>query len=504
LKKPGVPLAGRRAKRLRIGCGQKVGSGEEMMDYLERRYWDPRIELLSTAELRILQERKMRQAIKQAYHHSPLYRERFDEAGIRPEHIRTLEDLNKIPLLDKYMLRDITREAAAKNKRPFYKIATVPEEDFVTVHTTSGTTGVPYTEPFTEVDLSARGFVASGETSARGYWAVGLRPGDVLAHLWNLGGAMVGGGNHVMSKGAAIPAMFVTIIPGHVGRSEEILLLMKNVKATAMISTPSYSKYLGELALKMGMKMKKDLNLKIVVTAGEPGPASVTGLREELERLWGARVYDMYGAPGVMLAHECEARLGFHIAADYVYVQIVNPETKEELPPGEMGSIVATKIGLNAMPFIRFDTEDRGALITEKCPCGRTHPRISSVPGRLDDMVKIKGFRFYPDTVEKVIKETKGCTGEFTIFLEKDEKNRDKVRIQVECEEGITNPAEFHKKLSHDIITMITLKADVEIVPKGRIGRYVMKAQKVVDLRSEEAKKKYEEASKLRSAKYFD
>jgi phenylacetate-CoA ligase len=446
----------------------------------------------------------MRQAIKQAYYHSPFFTQRFDEAGIRPEDIRTLEDLNKIPLLDKYMLRDLTREAVTANKKPFHKIATVPEEDFVTVHTTSGTTGVPYTEPFTEVYLSARGFTAAGDSPARGYWSFGLRPGDVIAHLWNLGGAMVGGGNHVMSSGAAIPALFLTIIPGHVGRSEEILRLMRDVKATAMISTPSYSKYLGELALKMGMDMKKDLNLKVVITAGEPGPASVPGLREDLEKLWEAKAYDMYGAPGVMLAHECEARCGFHISADYVYVQIVDPETKEELPSGKMGSIVATKIGLNDMPFIRFDTEDRGAFITEKCPCGRTHPRISSVPGRLDDMVKVKGFRFYPDTVEKVIKETKGCTGEFQIFLEKDEKNRDKVRIQVEHEEGITDLADFHKKLSHAIVTMITLKADVEIVPKGKIGRYVMKAQKVVDLRSEEARKKYEEASKGRSAKYFD
>jgi len=468
------------------------------------KYWDPRNELMSLAELRILQERRMRQAVRQAYEKSIFYRNRLDEAGITPDDIRTLEDINKIPLLDKYMLRDATQRAVAAGKRPFYEFATVPEEEFVTVHTTSGTTGVPYTEPFSEVEYTARGFIASGDFSARGYWGMGLRPGDIMAHLWNLGGAMVGGGNHIMAKGGCAPALFLTLIPGHVGSSEEILQLMKDVKATAMISTPSYTKYLAELAPKIGIDVRKDMKIRIVVCAGEPGPASVPGLRNQLEELWGAKVYDAYGAPGVMVAHECEKMCGFHITAENVYVQIIDPETKEELGPGEMGSIVATKLGPNSIPFLRFNTEDRGALLTEPCPCGRTHPRISSVPGRWDDVVKVKGFRFYPDSVEKIVKETKGCTGEFAIFLEKDERNKDKVRIQVEHEEGITDLEEFQKKLAHAIVTIITLKADVEVVPKGAINRYVMKAQRIIDLRSEEAKKKYEEATKIRAAKYFD
>jgi phenylacetate-CoA ligase len=133
------------------------------MSDLERKYWDPRMELLSLAELRILQERKMRQAIKQVYYHSPFFTRRFDEAGIRTEDIRTHEDLNKIPLTNKYMLRDLTREAVANKKRPFHSIATVPEEDSVTVHTTSGTTGVPYTKPFTELEIMSRGFLTSDD-----------------------------------------------------------------------------------------------------------------------------------------------------------------------------------------------------------------------------------------------------------------------------------------------------------------------------------------------------
>jgi phenylacetate-CoA ligase len=469
-----------------------------------QKYWDPRNELMSPAELRILQERKLRQAVGQAYDHSPFYRSRFDEAGIRPEDIRTLEDINKIPLLDKYMLRDATKEAVAAGKRPFHEFATVSEEAFVTIHTTSGTTGVPFTEPFIEPELMMRGFPACGDMSARAYWAFGLRPGDILAHLWNLGGAMVGGGNHVMAKGGCTPALFLTVLPGHVGNSEEILRLMKDVKATAMISTPSYSKYLGELGAKMGIDVRKEMDVRVVVCAGEPGPASVPGLRDELEDLWGAKAYDEYGAPGVWLAVECEGQCGFHIAADHAYVQIIDPETKEELPPGEMGSIVATKLGPSAMPFIRFDTEDRGALITEPCVCGRTHPRISSVPGRWDDVIKVKGFRFYPDTVEKIVKETKGCTGEFVVFLEKNEQGRDNVRIQIEHGEGIADLEGFREKLEHTLVTLITLKADVELVPKGGIGRYVMKTQRVVDIRSEEAKRKYLEATKIRSAKYFD
>lgn len=469
-----------------------------------QKYWDPRNECMSPGELNILQERRLRQAVKQAYYQTRFYRRVFDEIGLKPEDIVTLEDASKIPLMDKYVLRDLTTKALDEGNRPFYELAAVSEEEFITVHTTSGTTGVPYTEPYTEPEFTIRGFIASGDFSARGYWAFGLRPGDIMAHLWNLGGAMVGGGNHILGKGACGPELFLTLIPGHVGRTEEILKLLKAVKATAIISTPSYSQYLPEAAAKMGMDVQKDLSIRVIVCAGEPGPASVPGLRDKLEALWGAKAFDVYGAPGAMLAPECEERCGFHTTGESVHIQIVDPETKKELPPGEMGTIVATKLGHNAIPFLRFNTEDRGALIRDPCPCGRTHPRISSVPGRWDDVIKVKGFRLYPDTVEKVAKETPGCTGQFVIILEKDGEGKDGVRIQIEHEDGISDVAAFQKKVAHLITTLITLKTDVQVVPKGTIGGYVMKSQRAVDLRTEEARRKFEEGRKLRSAKYFD
>jgi phenylacetate-CoA ligase len=469
-----------------------------------QKYWDPKIELMSPSELRILQERRLRQAVQYAYHRSLYYKKTFDEVGIRPEDIRTLEDINKIPLLDKYKIRDSTQRSVEAGKRSFHEFITVPEETFVTVHTTSGTTGVPLTQPLTETELTFRGIMASGEHMARGLWGFGLRPGDILAHLWNLGGAMVGGGNHVIPRGGCAPELFLTVIPCHVGRTERIIEIIKDIKATAMCSTPSYALYLPEVAKKMGLDVRKDLNLRFIITSGEPGSASVPGLRERLEDLYKAKAYDMYGAPGVGLMCECGARSGFHIVADGFYIQIIHPETKEELPPGKVGSIVGTALGMTSFPFIRFDTEDRGALITEPCPCGRTHPRISSVPGRWDDVVKIKGFRLYPDSIEKVVKETEGCTGEFVIFLEKDENDREQVRIQVEHEEGLQNLIEFQKKVEHAITMLITLKAKVEVVPKGMVARYVMKAQRIVDLRSKESKEKFLEATKVKSAKYFD
>ena len=471
---------------------------------VSQKYWDPRIELMSPAELKILQERKLRQTVKQAYTCSLYYKKKFDEAGIHPDDIRTLEDIDKIPLLDKYMIRDSSQRSVEAGERPCYEFMTVPEESFVTVHTTSGTTGVPLTQPMTEIELTSRGFMASGDLTARGYWAAGLRPSDIIAHLWNLGGAMVGGGNHIVPRGGCAPEQFLTMIPCHVGRSEQTLQLMKDVKATAMISTPSYSQYLPEVAERMGLNIRKDLSIRVMITGGEPGPASIPGLRKKLGELYGAEVYDFYGAPAVMLTYECEARCGFHIMADSAYVEIIDPTTKQVLPPGEVGSIVGTSLGISSFPWLRFDTEDRGALITETCPCGRTHPRISSVPGRWDDVIKIKGFRLYPDSVEKVIKETKGCTGEFIIFLEKDQDNKDQVRIQVEYEEGIQNLERFHNELEHAIVTIITLKANVELVPKGTLGRYVMKAQRILDLRSKEAMEKYQESMKIRSAKFFD
>jgi len=468
------------------------------------KYWDPRNELLSPGELRILQERRLRQVVQYAYAKSPFYRRKFDQSGITPDDVKTLEDISKVPLTDKYEMRDSAQRSVEAGKRPFHEFFTVPEETVVTIHSTSGTTGVPFTIGLMEQELTFRGMLASGDHAARGLWSVGLRPGDIVGHLWNLGGAMVGGGNHVIPKGACAPDLFCTVIPCHVGRTELVIKTLRDARATALICTPSYLQYIPEVAGKMGIDIRRDLRIRILVCGGEPGPASVPGLRTKLEEMWGAKAYDMYGAPAAGLATECEAQEGFHLQADGAYIQIVDPETKEELPEGKMGSIVATMLGTASFPMIRFDTEDRGALITERCSCGRTHPRLSAVPGRWDDMIKIKGFRFYPDTIEKVTRETAGCTGEFLIILDKDENQREQVTIKIEHERDVPDTAAFARDLEHAVRTLITLRANVEVVPKGSLSRWVFKSQRVIDNRSKAKKDLFTEGAKLKSAEYFD
>jgi len=474
------------------------------MDDVERKHWDPRIELMSLKEIKILQERRLRQLVNHCYTRSAFYRRKFDTIGLKPTHIKTLQDLNKIPLTDKYEMRESAERAVSEGKRPYSELITVPEDLVVTIHCTSGTTGTPFTAPILEPELTARGIIASGEHSARGWWAAGLRPGDVLAHMWNLGGAMVGGGNHVIAKGACIPETFLTVIPCHVGNTKKVLRLIKDVEATAICCTPSYASYLPEVAHRMGIDPKADFNIRKLITGGEPGGASVPGLREKLENLWGGEVFDNYGAPGTGLNYECEYHNGFHTQADGVIVQVIDPETKEVLPPGEVGSLVGTSLGMAALPWLRFDTEDQGAIIEDPCKCGCTHPRITAVPGRWDDMIKVKGFQLHPNAVEKVVRETKGCTGEFLIILDKDATGKDHVCIKVEYEPEVEQVVQFQKDLQHAIRVLITLKADEVVVEKGSLSRYVMKKQRVQDNRSKDKQEKFLEASKLRSARYVD
>ena len=471
---------------------------------VERRYWDPRNELMRLKEIKVLQERRLRQVVNYAYSRSPFYRKKFDEIGLKPKHIKTLKDINKIPLTDKYEMRESAERSVNEGKRPFSEFITVPEELVVTIHCTSGTTGTPFTAPFLEPEITARGIIATGDSAARQFWAAGLRPGDILAHMWNLGGAMVGGGNHIIAKGACIPELFLTVIPCHVGNTEKTLQMIMDTNATGICCTPSYAGYMPEVATKMGIDIKTDLNIKSIITGGEPGGASVPGLRDKLKELWGAEIFDMYGAPGVGLNYECECHKGFHIQSDGTLIQVIDPETKKEIPEGEVGSLVGTSLGMAAFPWLRFDTEDQGAIIEEPCECGRTHPRIVSVPGRWDDVIKIKGFQLHPNSIEKVVNETKGCTGEYVIILDKDKQARDHVAIKVEHALDVENVKQLRDDLEHAIRVLITLKVNVEMVPKGNLARYVMKKQRVIDNRSKEKKKKFNESSKLRSAKYFD
>lgn len=315
---------------------------------------------------------------------------------------------------------------------------------------------------------------------------------------------MVGGGNHIIAKGACIPELFLTIIPCHVGSTEKVLSMMKDVGATAICCTPSYALYMPEVARKIGIDLKEDLHIKAIVTGGEPGGASVPGLRDKLKGFWGAEIFDMYGAPGVGLNYECEYHNGFHIQSDGTLIQVVDPETKEELPHGQLGSLVGTGLGMAAFPWLRFNTEDQGAISEEPCPCGRTHPRIVSVPGRWDDTIKIKGFQLHPNSIEKVVNETRGCSGEFLIILDKDEESKDRVSVKVEYEPEVQNVELLRNEVEHAIRVLITLKAEIELVPKGSLDRFVMKKKRVIDNRSKEKREKFDEASKVVSAKYFD
>jgi len=456
------------------------------MKEMERAYWDPKMELLSPAEIRVLQEKRLRRKVEFVYEKSAFYRKKFDAVGLEPGDIKTLEDINKIPTTNKADLREMVGRMVEEGRKPFAEIITIPEEKIASIHATSGTTGIPFSAPYSEQELTDRGFVFTGEFLARAYWAAGLRPGDVMAYMWNLGGAMVGGGNHIIAQGAASPASFPVLIPCHLGRTEFTLKTLRELKATAVTCTPSYASYIPEYAQKIGFDLKS-IGIRTICTAGEPGPASVPGLRDRLQEAWGARVFDTYGAQSAIMPYECEYHTGFHIQSDINILQILDPTTREPLPPGQYGSIVGTTLFEfdEAFPYVRFDTEDRGAILIDECPCGRTHPRLGSVPGRWDDMIKVKGYQVHPNNAEKVVAETPGCTGEFLILVDKDPEGKERVLIKVEYKPQVTDVEEFRSRLQYLLRKAMTLKVEVEAVPSGGLGRFVMKKTRIVDIRTE-------------------
>lgn len=435
-----------------------------------QRFWNEGLETLPRTQLEARQLEDLKEIVTFAYNNAPYYKRTFDEAGVKPEDIKTLKDLEKFPFINKKTERDTQGIGSFVGE-----LCAVPEEDIVFISTSSGSTGVPTVSPFTKQD-----FDEFQDTESRWFWQIGMRPQDRYVHALNFS-LYVGGPDVIGAQNLGALCIWGGTLP-----SERLLFILKTYQPTIIWTSPSYAWQLGEKALKSGIDPKKDLNIKKIIVAGELG-GSIDATRNAIEEIWGAEVYDFYGLSDIFgaCAAQCEYHDGLHIAEDQILVETIDLHTGEVLPPGEVGELVYTTLRKHARPMIRFKSGDIGYIDNTPCRCGRTHGRIH-INGRKDDMFIVSAVNVFPSDIEAVVREISGITGEYLIRVyEKDFT----CKYNVEIEKNADNPledAEVAKLVSDALKARIGVKPTQVVVHKeGELDtRSEHKSKRLIDERN--------------------
>ena len=428
--------------------------------------WNEEAECMSQNQKEKLQLDRLQTVVKKAYENVPYYKKRFDELNVKPEDIKTLKDIEKLPFTSKSDLRDAY---------PF-KMFAVPDEDIVEVHTTSGTTGKPTVSGYTLKDLGIW-----GEVMARALVMAGAGTGDLIQNAYGYG--LFTGGMGVHYGAQKIGATVVPISAGNTMRQVE---LMQDFKTTILTCTPSYALYLAEIAENEGVT-KEDMKLKAGVFGAEMWTEE---MRNELEKRLNIDALNVYGlteiiGPGV--AMECKVKEGLHISDDHFYPEIIDSETLETLPEGEKGELVLTTLTREGMPVIRFRTKDVTTLRKGACDCGRTLIKMDRITGRTDDMLKIRGVIVFPSQIEKALLRIEGLEPHYQIIVTRPQ-HLDELEVQVENSEKLFSDEVKHveeaKKMIEDYIhNEIGLRVNVTLVEPQSLPRSEGKAVRVIDKR---------------------
>jgi len=435
----------------------------------EPRYWDAPLETQTRAEWGTLKFDLLKTHIRHAYNRSPYYRASFDAAGVHPDQISSLDDLRRLPFIDKHALRE--RQIAVP---PLGDLVAVPERDVVYISASSGSTGVPTASPFT-----ARDFDDWIDYEARQFWSSGLRPADRYCHSLNFS-LFVGGPCVLGAQKLGALSIHAGTLP-----SERLLMILQQFQATAMWTTPSYAWYLGETAIKEGIDPRRDLAIRRIFVAGEPG-GSIPETRTRIEDLWGASVYDYYGLSDIFgsCAGMCEAKDGLHWAEDHILVEVLDPATLEPVAEGERGELVLTTLRKAARPMIRFRTGDIVSFTSEPCRCGRTSMRMRGVHGRLDDMLIIKGVNIFPSDVEALVRGDHEQTGEYRLVVDRVD-HLDRLTVEFERKHGFNGTDEdLAERFGRRLKAVTGVSADVRVLPPDSLPRATHKAKRVEDRRA--------------------
>ena len=429
-------------------------------------YLDPEEETMSTEQIKALQVERLKETVARCMN-NPIYRQRLEEAGVSPESITSVDDIRRIPFTTKQDLRD---------NYPF-GLASAPLRECVRLHSSSGTTGNPTVILHTQKDLDEW-----ANQVARNLWMVGLRPDDVFQNSSGYG--MFTGGLG-FQYGAERLGMLT--IPAAAGNSLRQIKFMTDFGTTAVHAVPSYVTRLYEVMQEQGIDPRRDTKLKVLAIGAEPHSEEQ---RKRIEDMLGVKAYNSFGmsemcGPGV--GFECKEQNGLHFWEDYYIVEIVNPETLEPVPDGEIGELVLTSIRREAMPLLRYRTRDLTRVLGRGCPCGRNHVRLDRMRGRSDDMMVLRGVNIFPIQIEKILMQFKELANNYLITLTTDENN-DNMTVEVELEELFTDDyqrlIELQKNVKRTLKDEILLTPHVKLVPKGTLPVSDGKAVRVIDKRT--------------------
>ncbi|MBE6814943.1 MAG: phenylacetate--CoA ligase [Ruminococcaceae bacterium] len=432
---------------------------------MSQNYYQKEIETMSREEMKKLQSEKLVKQVKHVYENVPYYKNLMDEKGVKPEDIKGIDDLHKLPFLSKADLRDAYP----------YGLLAKPLEDCVRIHSTSGTTGRRVVAFYTQNDVDlwedccARAIVAAGGSNK-----------DVcqVAYGYGLftGGAGLHGGSHKVG---------CLTLPMSSGNTDRQIQFMEDLKATILCCTPSYAAYIGESLKEQGYK-PEDIPLKAGIFGAEPWTEE---MRRGIEETLGIKAYDIYGltetsGPGV--AFECSEQTGMHVNEDHFYAEIIDPDTGEVLPEGSKGELVFTALDKEAFPLLRYRTRDICVLTRKECSCGRTLVKMAKPMGRTDDMLIIRGVNVFPSQIETVLLK-EGYEPNYQIVVDR-VNNNDTFEVNVEMTpekftDKVSDILSMEKSLANAMKIMLGINPTVHLVAPKSIARSEGKAVRVVDKR---------------------
>lgn len=431
---------------------------------MKKPYWNP-METAPLHEIRAMQSLGLSRTVRRVYENVPFYHKKFDEMGIRPDDIRSVDDLAKLPFTYKQDLRD---------NYP-YGLFAAPMDEVVRIHASSGTTGKQTVVGYTQHDLDMW-----AECAARALTAAGADSSDFVHVSYGYG--LFTGGLGLHDGAGKIGA---SVIPVSTGNTKRQLQIFRDFHSTVLCCTPSYALFLGEALRDAGIPLS-EISLKYGVFGAEPWTEE---MRRRIEELLGIKAHDIYGLSEIMgpgVSYECGAQKGMHINEDFFIAEIIDPDTGEVLPEGSTGELVFTTIAKEALPLIRYRTRDITSLTREPCSCGRTFVKMNKIMGRSDDMLIIRGVNVFPSQIESVLLDL-GMPPHYLLVVDR-KGTLDTLEVLVEMDSSMEFDAvrlieQKEKEIRRAVESTIGIAAKITLVSPNTIERSEGKAKRVDDRR---------------------
>ncbi|MBR3013056.1 MAG: phenylacetate--CoA ligase [Bacteroidales bacterium] len=431
--------------------------------------WNPNKETMPREQMRELQGKRLHKVVDYVYHNVPFYRHKMQEMDLSPNDITSIDDIVKLPFTTKQDLRDNYPTG----------LQAAPMSEIIRFHASSGTTGNPTIVGYTRKDVSVW-----SECMARCLTAYGVTRDDVFSVAYGYGLFTGGLGVHY-----GVERMGAAVLPTSTGNTEKHVRLLRDLGVTGIACTPSYALYLAETMEKMGVTPDM-IKLKVGAFGAEPWTES---MRQEIERRLGLKGYNLYGLSEIMgpcVSYECECQNGSHICEDHYFPEIVDPNTLEELPHGQVGELVFTTLTKEGMPLLRYRTRDLSSLMEGECECGRTSVRMGRIVGRSDDMLIIRGINVFPSQVESVILGMPECAPRFLLIVDR-VNNLDTLTVQVEVRQEyfdagfdtLTPIIDLEKRIAEKLRSVLSINVRVQVKAPNTIERSQGKSKFVIDNR---------------------